>query len=202
MLSSAHALQRNERLTLRTCLPHPLCVFVSSSQGAYFSQSLEKVGSISGADFSDALMREDVQRKLCDRADATGKSATYFRPPWRLLDLYRVQLWALSDIVLCVALIFRDEPQDQGHHEGLAALRIGSSDAVTRSPYDSIDSEEAGPFVSGGILISQYQGTYFTCLGRVFLSWKHTMKTVRPFPPHLDACICCRAKGGANHSHL
>lgn len=40
--------------------------------GSYFSQTLTSVGDISGADFTEASMRSDVQKALCQRADAKG----------------------------------------------------------------------------------------------------------------------------------
>ena len=41
---------------------------------AYLSQSVEAVKNIAGADFSEAVMRPDVQQRLCKREDATGKN--------------------------------------------------------------------------------------------------------------------------------
>lgn len=42
------------------------------AEGTAFSQTLESVGNIEGADFTDAIMRLDVQRRLCERPDARG----------------------------------------------------------------------------------------------------------------------------------
>mmetsp|Transcript_16352 Transcript_16352/g.21376 ORF Transcript_16352/g.21376 Transcript_16352/m.21376 type:complete len:191 (+) Transcript_16352:55-627(+) len=44
------------------------------AQGTAFSQTLEDVGDISNSDFTDAIMRPDVQKKLCSRPDAKGKN--------------------------------------------------------------------------------------------------------------------------------
>ncbi|CAM9430936.1 unnamed protein product [Choristocarpus tenellus] len=40
--------------------------------GSYFSESVSQVGDISGADFTEALIRQDIQMALCKRADAKG----------------------------------------------------------------------------------------------------------------------------------
>ena len=39
--------------------------------GAYFTETVSKAGSIVGSDWSDTLLRPDVQKKLC--AKASGK---------------------------------------------------------------------------------------------------------------------------------
>mmetsp|Transcript_29681 Transcript_29681/g.38983 ORF Transcript_29681/g.38983 Transcript_29681/m.38983 type:complete len:213 (-) Transcript_29681:152-790(-) len=43
-------------------------------EGAYFSETVSSVADISGADFTDANIRKDIQQKLCQRADATGEN--------------------------------------------------------------------------------------------------------------------------------
>jgi uncharacterized protein YjbI with pentapeptide repeats len=45
-------------------------------QGAYLSETVLSVKSIESADFTDSLMREDVQKKLCQRIDAKGSNPT------------------------------------------------------------------------------------------------------------------------------
>eukprot|EP00611_Tribonema_gayanum_P012220 TRINITY_DN22855_c0_g1_i1.p1 TRINITY_DN22855_c0_g1~~TRINITY_DN22855_c0_g1_i1.p1 ORF type:complete len:218 (+),score=52.78 TRINITY_DN22855_c0_g1_i1:1030-1683(+) len=45
-------------------------------EGTYFSQTLEGVKDITGADFTEASMRKDVQRLMCKRPDATGTNPT------------------------------------------------------------------------------------------------------------------------------
>lgn len=42
---------------------------------AYFTESLQSVANIEGADFSEALMPPFVQSGLCERADASGVNA-------------------------------------------------------------------------------------------------------------------------------
>lgn len=44
----------------------------SIAEGTAFSQTLEQVGDISNVDFTDAVIRTDISRKLCERADAKG----------------------------------------------------------------------------------------------------------------------------------
>jgi len=39
---------------------------------SYTNLGLDKVKDISGADFTDALVRPDILAKLCKRSDATG----------------------------------------------------------------------------------------------------------------------------------
>jgi uncharacterized protein YjbI with pentapeptide repeats len=43
--------------------------------GAYISSSFEMVGSIKGADFTDALMPKKTQANLCSRADIDGTNS-------------------------------------------------------------------------------------------------------------------------------
>lgn len=44
----------------------------SVAEGTAFSQTLETVGDITGVDFTDAVIRTDINRKLCARPDAKG----------------------------------------------------------------------------------------------------------------------------------
>ena len=43
---------------------------------SYLSPSIESVQDIAGADFSEAVMRPDVQQRLCKRPDAKGTNPT------------------------------------------------------------------------------------------------------------------------------
>ncbi|CAM9206878.1 unnamed protein product [Discosporangium mesarthrocarpum] len=43
--------------------------------GSYFSEGVGKVGDISGADFTEALIRQDIQETLCKRLDAKGTNS-------------------------------------------------------------------------------------------------------------------------------
>ena len=42
------------------------------AEGTAFSQTLVDVADISGTDFTDAIMRSDIQKNLCKRPDAKG----------------------------------------------------------------------------------------------------------------------------------
>ncbi|CAM9592221.1 unnamed protein product [Ectocarpus sp. 12 AP-2014] len=44
--------------------------------GSYFGNNMNNVGDISGADFTDALIRKDVAKILCARPDAKGTNPT------------------------------------------------------------------------------------------------------------------------------
>ncbi|CAM9825854.1 unnamed protein product [Pylaiella littoralis] len=44
--------------------------------GSYFGNNVNNVGDISGADFTDALIRKDVAKSLCARPDAKGTNPT------------------------------------------------------------------------------------------------------------------------------
>ncbi|CAM9861927.1 unnamed protein product [Scytosiphon promiscuus] len=44
--------------------------------GSYFTNNVNNVGDLSGADFTDALIRKDVAKALCARADAKGTNPT------------------------------------------------------------------------------------------------------------------------------
>ena len=41
-------------------------------QGAYLSDTILGAKSIENADFTDSLMREDIQKRICARSDAKG----------------------------------------------------------------------------------------------------------------------------------
>ncbi|CAN0465470.1 unnamed protein product, partial [Phaeothamnion confervicola] len=45
-------------------------------EGTYFSETISKAGDISGADFTDAMMRTDVQSGLCKRSGAKDTNPT------------------------------------------------------------------------------------------------------------------------------
>jgi hypothetical protein len=53
-----------------------------------------QVGDISGADFTESLMREDVQKRLCDRPDAKGTPLKPLPPrskfPYRVIGMTRL----------------------------------------------------------------------------------------------------------------
>mmetsp|Transcript_4589 Transcript_4589/g.11823 ORF Transcript_4589/g.11823 Transcript_4589/m.11823 type:complete len:188 (+) Transcript_4589:55-618(+) len=42
------------------------------AEGTAFSQTLEGVGDVRGVDFTDAVIRSDINKKLCARPDAAG----------------------------------------------------------------------------------------------------------------------------------
>lgn len=42
------------------------------AEGTAFSQTIEDVGDITGVDFTDAVIRSDINKKLCSRSDAIG----------------------------------------------------------------------------------------------------------------------------------
>ncbi|KAJ8604822.1 hypothetical protein CTAYLR_001024 [Chrysophaeum taylorii] len=48
----------------------------SVCEGSAFSQTLETVGDISQVDFTDAVIRQDINRRLCERSDAKGVNPT------------------------------------------------------------------------------------------------------------------------------
>ncbi|CAM9616373.1 unnamed protein product [Sphacelaria rigidula] len=48
----------------------------SVATGSYFGNNMANVGDISGADFTDALIRKDVAKALCLRPDAKGTNPT------------------------------------------------------------------------------------------------------------------------------